>query len=260
MKTVLYYFSSTGNSLWVARKMAAQLGETTLISLPTKGNVRVDNDIQRVGIVFPVIMFGLPRLIEKFIDTVEITGSPYLFAVATSGGMPLSTLIQAKKAFECRGIKMSGGYSVSMVHNCISLSSALVPEKQVIRFQKAVVTIDRICSQIRKQETYLERGIPLLNWYLSGILYEKAKKLVATASKYFYTDDNCNGCGMCVNVCPVKNVKMKNRKPCWGNACEQCYACLQWCPKESIQVKNKKTEGRRRYHHPEIAFSDIAKD
>jgi MinD superfamily P-loop ATPase len=57
-------------------------------------------------------------------------------------------------------------------------------------------------------------------------------------------------------VCQVENIEMKDGKPTWLHHCEQCLACLQWCPQEAIQV-GRKTEGRKRYHHPEITASDL---
>ena len=72
----------------------------------------------------------------------------------------------------------------------------------------------------------------------------------------FKCDDKCNGCGICLKVCPVRNIKMVDGKPVWQHHCEQCFACLQWCPKEAVQFGNKTSHGKR-YHHPEVKLSDM---
>ena len=59
MSTILYYFSGTGNSLVVARDLAAALGTTTLVAIPTalqepaSGVADAAVAADAVGIVFP---------------------------------------------------------------------------------------------------------------------------------------------------------------------------------------------------------------
>lgn len=50
----------------------------------------------------------------------------------------------------------------------------------------------------------------------------------------FWTDENCNGCGICARICPIGNILMDTAKPVWQQRCEQYFACLQWCPKASL--------------------------
>ena len=258
MDTTIFYFTGTGNSLWVASYLASKLGDTKLLPLPLSEKVNLSGlTSNRVGFVFPVIMFGLPPLIKRFIESVPISNDTYNFAVATCGGTPFSSLKMVEQLLSNRGIKLSAGFCVRMVNNCTSIGEAIPEEKQYLRFEKAKTILNAIGLKIEKQEIHMDRGIPGLNWYFSGVLHKKAEFLIADAAKYFYIDHNCNGCGLCEKVCPVKNITMDSMKPRWHGHCEQCYACLQWCPKESIQVRNKKTEGRRRYHHPEITIADV---
>lgn len=61
MTTRLYYYTGTGNALWVARQLAQRLdGDTELVSLGTDYEIP-DATCERVGIVFPVHIWGLPR-------------------------------------------------------------------------------------------------------------------------------------------------------------------------------------------------------
>ena len=67
--------------------------------------------------------------------------------------------------------------------------------------------------------------------------------------KDFRCDDQCNSCNVCVQVCPARNIELKEGKPVWRHHCEQCLACIRWCPQESIQF-GKKTQACERCHHP----------
>ena len=49
----------------------------------------------------------------------------------------------------------------------------------------------------------------------------------------------CNGCGMCVIVCPHEVFKMEGRKTfiADGDACIECGACAINCPVNAIRVQ-----------------------
>jgi MinD superfamily P-loop ATPase len=74
----------------------------------------------------------------------------------------------------------------------------------------------------------------------------------------FVADGNCNGCGVCSQVCPMDNITLSNGKPSWDKDCVSCFACLQWCPHKAIQA-GKMTVNKPRYHHPDVKMSDIIK-
>ena len=79
---------------------------------------------------------------------------------------------------------------------------------------------------------------------------------IPAMDKDFFSDEKCNGCGICSKVCPVNNIEIIKAKPVWMHRCEQCMACLQWCPQEAIQY-GKNTTGRTRYRHPSVKLEDI---
>lgn len=258
MNTTLFYFSATGNSLTVARQIAATLGNTQIIRMdPDNGHAPTANT-ENIGLVFPVIMFGLPLIVRRFIQRLQAPADAYIFAIATCGGMPCSTLKEAESLFSERGMKLAAGFSVSMVNNCTTIAQAPPENKQIAKLTKARLAVERICESVKKQVRYIDGGNPVLNWYFSGVLHKKAIGFIPTAAQYFFADEKCSGCGMCAIVCPMHNIALDEKKPQWQERCEQCYACLQWCPKEAIQVKGKKTACRRRYRHPAVHLADIA--
>ena len=69
-------------------------------------------------------------------------------------------------------------------------------------------------------------------------------------------EPNCTNCGICLKVCPVKNIEMLNKKPSWKQHCEQCMACLHWCPNAAIEYKNDSLN-KERYHNPHIKVEEL---
>ena len=67
-KTVIYYFSATGNSLAVARSIANRLGDTQLIHMVNQDEYKLPVDVEKVGLVFPVYIFGLPLIVMQCIE------------------------------------------------------------------------------------------------------------------------------------------------------------------------------------------------
>jgi ferredoxin len=257
MKTTLYYFSATGNSLSTARTIAEKLGDTDLIAIPQLPLQAVKTDSLRIGLIFPVHMWGVPGMVARFIKRLEVPSEAYIFAVATHGGMPLGTLKQTQRLFAEQGLKLAAGFSLTIVSNCTTISEAPPLEKQKIKIQKAKKDIERICADIKDGRHHIHQGVPVLNWLFYTFMNQRALPKIPSMGKSYVVDTTCNGCGVCAKICQVQNINMNQGKPVWLDHCEACFACLQWCPKESIQV-GKKTVGRRRYHHPEIHLADIA--
>ena len=65
MKTIIYYFTGTGNSLAVAKMIAAVLGDCEIVPIAslqtTAGDITPAAD--RVGIINPVYLPGLPVIV-----------------------------------------------------------------------------------------------------------------------------------------------------------------------------------------------------
>jgi ferredoxin len=54
--------------------------------------------------------------------------------------------------------------------------------------------------------------------------------------KYFgfkVDKEKCTKCGLCVKICPVKNIKLDDF-PVYGHRCNFCMRCVSWCPQKAI--------------------------
>ena len=66
MGTCLFYYTGTGNSLWVAKQLSSQLKDAEMVSLNAGKTGPAKIDAKRIGIIFPVHMWGLPRRVREF--------------------------------------------------------------------------------------------------------------------------------------------------------------------------------------------------
>ena len=255
MKTQLYVYTGTGNSLWIARQLAMELKETTVEFMPPLSrSFTVDAD--RVGLVFPVHIWGVPFHVVQFVNHLQVKHGTHLFAVAVNAGQPAATLLQMQKLMSNQGFLLASGYSVVMPSNYTPWGGPGPIDRQQRLFRDAQEKVKEIADAVLLGErNEVERG-PLWQNILFSWIYKLSFRKVSKMDEKFWVDDRCNGCGICLKVCPAKNINVINEKPVWLHHCEQCLACLQWCPQEAIQY-GKNTVKYPRYHHPEVILKDM---
>lgn len=255
-KTTIFYYTGTGNSLWIARALAHGLGNTELISMVDWDGKRHMIESQVIGLVFPVHIWGVPRRVLEFLDELPGINVEYIFAVANNGGQVSNTLVQLAKAMQSKGLVLSTGWSVELPSNYIPWGGPGSPEKQNRLFAAARTRISYITQEIlSRAEGQVEKG-PLWQRIVFTWLYKISFPHVPEMSKNFWVDEKCNQCGICMKLCPSNNITLHDDKLTWQNNCEQCLACLQWCPPKALQY-GKKTPAYQRYHHPEIKLKDL---
>ncbi len=255
MKTRLYVYTGTGNSLWVARQLASELKRATIEFMPCPQKA-FKAQADAVGIIFPVHIWGLPSRVIQFVKHLKVKPRTFLFAVTVNAGQPAATLLQLQRLMASRGLSLSLGYSISLPSNYIPWGGPGPMDKQQKRFKEAQERVKTIAGAVMRQErNKVDRG-PLWQNILFSLLYKLSFRQVPTMDKKFWADEKCNSCGICFKVCPAANIEMTNGKPTWLHRCEQCLACLQWCPQEAIQY-GEKTARYQRYHHPKVILKDM---
>lgn len=261
MKTVLYYFSGTGNTLMLARLLAEELGNTEIINIAGSNYSTPDREAEAIGILYPVYACRLPGMMRDFVkNNLRINADTYVFSLTNyaSFGGPAS-LHQLKALLRTGGAKLHAGFGLGMPPNDIMLCGAESQDKQTKHFSEAAAGIKTIAQIIRERPEnyfYHKGNIPL---FLAKLCYKFFFWYCERGFKKFYVNDKCTSCGICEKICPTENIKLVNERPVWGNNCEQCLACLQWCSAIAIHRKGV-PETRSHYHNPTVKAQDLIKD
>jgi len=251
MKNIIFYFSATGNSLQVAKDIAEKIGECEVSNLAKYDTNRKITE-ERVGIVFPVYFWGVPNIIKAFLSKIEFESSPYIFAVATRGGVVGASLIQVDDLLKLKNQKLHSGFAITMPENYIIYYNADSKEKQQKLFDAEKIKVVAISQVvISKKEQSLEKSKYLIDTLFGKILNQAVVENFPTKDINFTLNDQCTGCGKCEKGCSVGNITMINGKPTWNHHCEFCLACLQSCPVEAINYGNK-TQKKTRYMNPNV--------
>lgn len=261
MSNVIYYFSGTGNSLAVARKIANQLGETTLLKIHANQDEIDTTPYESVGVVFPVYYYQPPLFVENFVKKLIFKKEQYKFGVVTYGSSRGLSLEYLRNQIELMGYILDGEFSVIMPGNSITQYGALPNAYSNLLYRKSKKNIQNIVDKVGQKRSTDTLGpriferIVLSNKKL-GEKTISSRQGFAVLDAGFHFNENCNSCGICVNVCPVQNIHLENGHPVWEHKCEQCTACIQWCPNNSINFHDK-TQKRKRYHHSEVTLKDM---
>lgn len=256
----IYYFSGTGNTLAIAKKTAALLGnDIELISIADlqRGSSVDLSGLDSVGIFHPVYCFGVPTLVLKFLERIRKGegDQPYVYSLCTSGGMLGSAHLIMEQKLAKQGIKLNAYFHIPMPSNYIPLSAPPSQRKIEKILQKAEKRLTKVAELIRSKKSHTPVHLFPLDM-IGELVGKSAVSYMSDYDKYFWLTEDCNSCELCEKICPASNIIIMNGMPTWRGHCEQCMACLQWCPKQAIQFKQV-TKRRERYHHPEITPEEL---
>lgn len=246
MSTAIYYFSATGNCLTTAKRLAAGLEDCRLISVPSTRHLpKIVEDADAVGFVFPVYYSDMPYPVREMICKMVLKAESYLFAVTTCKGHFGNVSERLELLLRTRGKKLSLYRNVPMPGN----SFLDDPEKMTVKLQEQYQNTDAILPLIRDRltEDYTTAGVPELR----PVSYPNNFRGIEA-------EETCIGCGTCVKVCPMENIRIENGKALIGDNCATCLSCFHWCPVKAIWMsKQEGIERRPVYCHPEVVVEDF---
>ncbi len=243
---VIYCFSATGNSLYVAKQIGEAIGGQVL---PMKdGHVSCSDEV--IGFVFPTYYWGLPYQVERFISELTITSqNPYIFAVATYGGAVRGILGAVEKLLIQKGHHLSYSKKLKAVENYIP--SYKVNDTQQME-NKVNAQLNSIIDAVKNQQIIKPQAYTFINKIAYTFFPAKEKN----CDQYFTVSNKCNHCETCSKVCPVENIIAKKTEIQFQHHCEHCLACIHACPQVAIEWK-KGTVGKERFLNRHISLKEL---
>lgn len=240
-----FYFTSTGNCLYVAKRIS----KGQLISIPQalKEDRKIFKD-DSIGFVFPCYGFGVPKIVQKFMKLSAFEAN-YIFTVMTYGNIAANGLGHMEKLGLEANIKFDYTAEILMVDNYLP--------------------VYRMEDQLKKEPSKnIEANLDIIVQDIGQKSSKKVKKGAATklatsliqmieplrkgdVDSKFSVNDKCTRCGVCEKVCPKGNISIKKDLTYLHN-CDFCMGCINLCPENAIHLKGQKSEVRFKNQHVKL--------
>jgi len=259
MSATIYYFSGTGNSYMIAKKVCEGLENSALINIAKEKPQKHRNASDIIGIIFPLYYFGIPIIVKDFLAKLEIPNNTYVFIIVTRGEpMVGGAKRQIDRVFNTSGRTYNFFRYVTMGNNypfhIFNGSTEKLKEQRNKKARKKVLTF---LADIRKQKQSRIFSIldyppfPTITFNIPTYGYKHFLRVYNKDTCFEVDKTLCNKCGKCEQHCPTDNIAI-NSKVEWKHiSCQMCLACYNCCPKNAIQYIDQctkvDTNGKRQY-------------
>jgi NAD-dependent dihydropyrimidine dehydrogenase PreA subunit/flavodoxin len=254
---LIYYLSGTGNAMAAARWMtenAEKKGVSTqLIPIDRQKDPYIPQLEGKtlVGFCYPTHGFGIPWAMLKFIWRFPKIKQSKAFISNTRAGSKVSKVFLPGISglaqwipfliLLLKGYGIKGLLPLDMPSNWTSVHPGYKKKvvESIFMHCQAVVNrfMDRLLTGKRYYHPYVFIFLPF-DLALAPIMvgYQMYGRFLF--AKLFVATDKCNACGICVDKCPVRAIRMYGSKPYWTLHCESCMRCINICPEKAIQVSH----------------------
>jgi ferredoxin len=274
MKVNLYYFSGTGNSLFIAKTIQEGIVEehchvtgarndldTSVAILPIQkfaNGEAINDQSDWVGIIYPTYFLDAPDVVKHFAKRLQIRKGCYLFLYSSYGETLGNALHNMNQLFEHGQVR--GNYEVVLPDNSIIFESKKDEIPKMLEAGEAII-------RAHAKEIYHQKITPQspysLQYHLAANVMKPFARRGLGFKKLKVNKEKCNHCGLCEKLCPMRNISMEEslsllKTPVFGDICESCFSCLHYCPQEAItyQRMSRKKTGFQ-YRHPQIRVKEM---
>ncbi len=235
MKTIIYYFSGTGNTFKVAdilKNELSVLGATAkLVDISQKEDFIASDTII---IAYPVYGFNPPKNIVDFVKNLP-NDTTKVYFLKTSGE-PLSlnnaSSLSLAKILERKGYIICGEYHYVMPYNMIFRHTDAFASKMLITAKERLKIA---ASEITEGRRFpiVASAVPKL---MSAICRIEYSGLPLNGKLYKININKCINCGKCIQNCPTHNIIYHNKRYRFRNHCIGCARCAFNCPTDAISI------------------------
>lgn len=249
---MIFCFSGTGNSRYIARRFAEALQEP-LTDLNAKIRTRDTSPIQTgrdVILIVPTYAWRIPRVVSDWLIKTEFASAERIWFVMDCGSEIGDAAKYNRRLAEQKNLQYMGTVQIVMPENYIALFATPEAEEAGEIVQKAQPDVEAAIASVQAGREFPAPRNNMEYRIMSGIINPFFYRLIVKADP-FRVSGACVGCGQCASKCPLNNIELRSGKPVWGKQCTHCMACISYCPAKAIEY-GKRSVGKPRYRFEEL--------
>ena len=200
----------------------------------------------RSVLVTPTYAWRIPRAVSEWLGKTALTGAERIWFVMDCGSEIGNAAKYNRQLAAQKHLRYMGTAQITMPENYIAIFHAPQAEQARRIVEQAEPALQEVLAQLKAGQEFPPPRENLYDRFMSGPVNPVFYRFFVKADAFRATDA-CTGCGRCVELCPLNNIRLENGKPVWGKNCTHCMACICYCPKEAIEY-GKKSKGKPRYH------------
>ena len=247
-KRIVFYFTATGNSLFIAK----QLSDSPL-SIPQElKKTDLTYEADEIGFVFPDYAAAVPVIVREFVEKARFKAS-YIFSVITFGNASVNVAEWWNDWTKAKGLNNNYINTILMVDNYLPVFDM---NEQIKIDKKTDENMAGIIGDISGHKDFIAPSE--MGWFTKEMLQgmqdmhfsQKSEQLIKLDA------DKCIQCTTCTEVCPRGNFSLASGGLQISGKCEFCLACVQNCPQHALSLERERNK-EARYRHPDISLNEI---
>lgn len=231
---MIFYFSGTGNSRYIARQFAARMGMGCHSIEETLDFDCLIADAEVVAFCYPTYGGCVPRVMRDFATAHKnALAEKKLILFCTQmmfsgdGARVFTDLLPGSRE------RVVYAEHFNMPNNICNFWLFPIREGERRRKRKAAdKKLERVCADLRRGVVKKRGWCKASHWLgLTQSAFFPAVEEKKRGS--FQADEDCTRCGLCVKQCPVKNLELTQTGVRQNNNCILCYRCVNLCPQKA---------------------------